>query len=177
MWARIENGMVWETIKNNPSGSYPENLVWVPVPEEIQKYISYGSWSYSEQGGFVADLAAVKERMRQILRDMRWSAEQRPVEVDGRMFSAARPHRQLLAEYITHAKITGALLPFKLYDGQWWTPTSLSVLELVYERLLAAVSDSFQKEHEAISAINAAETLDAIQTAFDTHAQSILPIS
>lgn len=47
-WARIEKGMVVETVTSNPAGKYYISLVWISCPLDV-----FQGYSYNHKDGFV----------------------------------------------------------------------------------------------------------------------------
>jgi len=47
-WARIENGIVVETIVSNPSGKYHPLIVWVSCPDSTSEGFTYSNGVFSE---------------------------------------------------------------------------------------------------------------------------------
>lgn len=167
-WVRVENDIAEEYISTDPTGMYPDSIVWVEVPSAQEKFLGLTIFNCSDNITLIPQLAILKESLLVKVRELRWLYESYPVTHSSRSFSANREHRQLMAEYIETATATDTLLPFKLRTGDWWTPSALSDVRDAYTSVLSRVSTAFEKERLAVEAINAATTTDGAYSAYTT---------
>lgn len=72
MWARIENGVVVETITENPEGRFHPSIAWISCPGDVEHGMIYNGATFEAAPAYDAERLASDARIERdrLLRDI-----------------------------------------------------------------------------------------------------------